>query len=200
MLVNVITRTHDRPLHFEMSRNTVTGQTHQDINHIVGTDIDCPYFPSAIRVKEPELFLGKIPNGHYFAPWNKYLEELALHCKEGLVMYLDDDDRFTCPDAIERILKYYQHDNQMLVWKVRIDLNMTVPSYSFAKEITAGDFSGIGFMFHTKHLPVKWSNISYGDFRVAHQLVNKGLEVVWINEILTTTISGANNGKKPTIK
>jgi len=197
MLVNVISRLSNKRLHTEMMIRSVTGQTYQPINHILGADVELDFMDKSkyIELKLGELEYPQPYISTYPAPYNKHCETLGKHCKEGWVCYMDYDDMYTREDSIETIVKHIKHDNQMLVWKVQITPQFIVPSKSFAKEITAGDFSGIGFMFHTKHLPVKWSTWSYGDFRVAKQLEQRGLEVVWINQILSKTISGAHGGK-----
>ena len=83
----------------------------------------------------------------------------------------------------------------MVIWKVQILPNWIVPSNSFGKFVKAGDISGIGFAFHSKHLPVEWGVLSYGDFRVATQLINKGLKPKWIDMVLTRTQDKPHNGK-----
>lgn len=191
-VLNIITRTH-RQQYFEVCKQSVETQTYKNINWIVGSDADCHYYPAIKLFKDyrkPALILS----GHYFAPYNLHLNTLALEVKEGYVMYLDDDDRFTDENSVQRIMNEVQEDT-MLVWKVKITDKFIVPSHSFGDRITAGDFSGIGFCVHSKHLPVDWGRVSYGDYRVAMQLLEKGLKIKWINEILTQTQNGANHGR-----
>ena len=110
-------------------------------------------------------------------------------------MYLDDDDMFSSAESLEIVAEHMVDENELLVWKVAITPHWIVPNKTFGKCITAGDFSGIGFAFHTKHLPVDWGFYSYGDYRVATQLLQKGLKPVWINHVLTQTQNGAHNGR-----
>lgn len=195
--VNVISRLSNQRLHTEMMIRSVTGQTYQNINHILGADVELDFMDKSkyIKLKLGELEYPQPYISTYPAPYNKHCEILAKEVKEGWICYMDFDDQYSREDSIETIVNHIKHENQLLIWKVQITPQFIVPSKSFAKEITAGDFSGIGFMFHTKHLPVKWSTWSYGDFRVAKQLEQRGLEVVWINQILSKTISGAHGGK-----
>lgn len=196
MIVNVITRTSNREAYFNACRQSVLSQTKvEDINWIVGSDRECPYYPEAIRVyKDIRVPVG-IPVGMYHAPWNLYLDTLQEYCKEGVVCYLDDDDCFSSQKSVQRIQNAFDNDNQLVVWKVKITPKWTVPSHSFGRLITAGDFSGIGMAFHVKHLPVTWGNLSYGDYRVAWQLLQKGLTVKWLDIVLTQTQNGAHNGR-----
>jgi len=194
-MINIITRTHNRPEYFQRCMASIVQQNYNDINWIVGTDTDCPYYPQAHKVYvnyQQPLF---VPDGMYKAPWNQYLNELQRYTREGWVTYLDDDDEYTSPKSLQRIAAACQNEDEIVVWKVEIIPTWIVPSQSFGKFIQAGDFSGIGFAFHTKHLPVDWGNLSYGDFRVATQLIKKGLKIKWVDMVLTKTQKGANNGK-----
>lgn len=193
-MINIITRTHNRPNEFNILKSTLEQQTYKDYNWIVGSDTDCPYYPDAIRYTIDNQVPVSIPFGHYHAPWNLYLNRLQEEVKEGYVMYIDDDDCFKYKNSLEMISKFVEED-KILIWKVEITPKFIVPSYSFGKTITAGDFSGIGFCFHSKHLPVDWGCYSYGDYRVGKQLEEKGLKLKFINVILTRTQNGAHNGK-----
>jgi hypothetical protein len=79
-----------------------------------------------------------------------------------------------------------------------VDINgMIVPNTEGFGQIIPGNISGIGFMFHSKHLPVDWGSWNFGDYRVITQLVNKKLQQKWINLVLTQTQGSPNFGQKP---
>jgi len=192
--INILTRTHNREKYFNVCKHSIVNQTYKNVNWIVGSDIDCPYYPNAIKLEERNNF-SPIPAGHYYAPYNEYLNQLATNVKDGWVMYLDDDDEFLSPNALTDLANQIDSEDIMLVWKVRITKNWIVPCKTFGQRIQSGDFSGIGFMFHSKYLPVDWGFISCGDYRVAQQLLNKGLKIKWVDEVLTSTQEGPHNGK-----
>ena len=193
--VNVITRTHNRQDYFKVCRDSVVAQTYPLVNHIVGSDTECNYHSEYIMLARDYRKPDYMPQGHYHAPWNLYLNTLATVCIDGWVMYLDDDDCFATPEALQIISNHFNDENNLIIWKVAIKPQWIVPNKSFAKQVTAGDFSGIGFSFHTKHLPVDWGCLSYGDYRVAQQLLFKGLKPLWIDKVLTKTQNGAHNGR-----
>lgn len=192
-MINIITRTHNRETYFNALRASIESQTYKDINWIVGSDCACPYYPNAIKLYKDYQQPLFIPNGHYYAPYNKYLETLATYCKDGYIIYVDDDDCFVDENSLSTIIDNVEED-KMLVWKVIITPTFIVPNRSFGKTITPADFSGIGFCFHTKHLPVEWGIYSYGDYRVGKQLESK-LKIKWLNKVLTRTQNGAHGGK-----
>jgi len=160
------------PEYFKKCKKSILEQTYKKINHIVGTDTKCDYYDDAIvllpkSTQQPQLMPER---GTYPAPWNLHLNELATYVKDGWVMYLDDDDMFSHKNALKLIVSNIENDDQILLWRVKIKINeqgWIVPDdKAFGKSIEAGNFSGIGMMFHSKYLPVDWGSWSFGDFRV----------------------------------
>jgi hypothetical protein len=204
ILVNIITRTHDRHANFILCRESILQQSYKNINHIVGTDTECTYY-DAIKVSPKEVQQPQLMPEYetYPAPWNLHLNELNTHVKDGWIIYLDDDDMFSNRNAIKIIVNNIDNDDQLLLWRVSIKVsnnNWIVPSNeAFGRKIEAGNFSGIGMMFHSKHLPVDWGSWSYGDFRVVSQLLAKKLKPKWIDLVLTETQGTPNNGRIPNV-
>ena len=195
VLVNIITRTHNRPKYFKVCKDSINNQTHENINHIIGSDIECDY-TDYFKLELSEAVTEKPDIGTYPAPWNLHLNELGKHAIDGWVMYLDDDDKFTSKDALKIIVSNIDNTDQILLWRVNINGWIVPSEEAFGKVISPGNISGIGFMFHTKHLPVDWGSWSYGDYRVLREL-SKKLKHKWINLILTQTQGRPNNGRNP---
>jgi hypothetical protein len=111
-------------------------------------------------------------------------------------MYLDDDDMFVNSNSLDKIAGSVVTDDDLMLW--RVDINgLIIPRDKVLGAVTAGNISGIGFMFNSKHLPINWSSWSFGDYRVISQLIAKGLNVVWIDDILTKTQGTPNHGRPP---
>ena len=194
-LVNIITRTHNRPKYFKNCRESILNQSHKNINHVVGSDTDCDYYDNYIKLKLQDVQFPAAEYGSYQAPWNLHLNELQKHVKDGWVMYLDDDDKFVSNESLKMIMNNIENEDQMLLWRVDINGWIVPPNESFGK-IVAGQISGIGFMFHSKHLPVDWGSWNFGDYRVMTQLAKK-LKEKWINVVLTQTQGKPNFGQTP---
>jgi len=201
-VINILTRTFRRPRSFAKCQESVLSQTYikgegkfndrsMKINHIVGCQEKCTYYPQAIKLTKKE---GK------FLPWNLHLNDLAKKVKTGWVMYLDDDDMLMRDTSVEEMVAEIDHEDQLLIWKVRIS-SWTAPNEKhFGKVIKKGQVSGIGILFHSKHLPVPWEARPAGDFHVIEYL-SKKLEVKWVDKVLTGTQGGKNHhGKTPEIE
>jgi hypothetical protein len=197
-LVNIITRTHERPGHFAVCRQSIDGQTHKRINHIVGTDVPCDYY-DAIQVDTDIKPDAKPEHASYFAPWNCYLNQLAGHVEDGWVIYLDDDDMFATERAIEKIVNNIDHDDQLLMW--RVDINgRVIPSGKGWGKVILCDCTSSGFAFHSKHLDkVRWTSWDCGDYRVFKEL-SEVLEIKLIDQVLTKTQGAPNRGNKPKLQ
>ena len=197
-VLNVLTRTFKRPVSFKECRDSVLSQTYcqgdqkfnfrsDKINHIVGSEVECDYCDAILFTPKKGALL----------PWNLHMNDLGDKVKSGWVMYLDDDDKFLYPEAVSDIMSEAIDEDTMLLWRVKIG-DVTVPNDKcWGKEIKAGQISGIGFAFHSKHLPVPWMARRMGDFHVISTLQKK-LKLKWIDKFCTGTQGKKNNhGKVP---
>jgi glycosyltransferase involved in cell wall biosynthesis len=201
-VINILTRTFKRPESFKECRGSVLSQTYirsegkfgdrkQLINHITGSEVDCPYYPEAIKLSKKS---GK------FLPWNLHLNDLGKLVRTGWVMYLDDDDKLMYPEAIADLVKEIENEDQLLIWKAQIGTWTAPNDKHFGKVIKKGQVSGIAILFHSKHLPVPWMAMPASDFHVIEYL-SKKLKVKWVNKIFTGTQAGHNHhGKMPDIE
>ena len=199
-VVNILTRTFKRPRSFAKCRKSVIDQTYiqgsgkfidrsMKINHIVGSETECSYY-NAIK-------LTKKTGKHL--PWNLHMNDLGEKVKTGWVMYLDDDDMLMRDTSLEEMVEQIDHEDQLLIWKVRIS-SWTAPNEKHFGKIKKGQVSGIGILFHSKHLPVPWEARPAGDFHVVDYL-RKKLEVKWVDKVLTGTQGGRNHhGRTPEIE
>lgn len=191
-VVNIITRTHERSDMFFKCKHSIDSQTYNNINHIIGSDSACRYYPRAIRLNK-QVVSGIQPSKTYAAPYNLHLNELAKYVKRGWVMYLDDDDMMYSNSAIDEIMSHADSEDLLILW--RVDINgKIVPKEGNMNRIVCGDISGIGFMFHSKYLPVDWGCWSLGDYRVITSLAKK-LKTKWINKVFTKTQGFPRRGR-----
>lgn len=196
ILVNILTRTHDRPNLFKVCRESILNQIYKNINHIVGSDSECDYYENHIKLEFQKVEPQPDNLASYPAPWNLHLNELGKYVKDGWIMYLDDDDKFVNNDSLGMIVDNIENEDEMILW--RVDINgLIYPNDAYFGKIAPGNISGIGFMFHSKYLPVRWYSWNFGDYRVMIEL-SKKLKQRWINSVLTQTQGKPNYGRTPT--
>jgi len=186
VLINVLTRTSNRPIYFRDCVDSVRSQTHRDLRHVVGADDDASlayaqvHVPDALRL-QPATPTDRRPNA---APYNLYLNTLMDRVEDGWIMFLDDDDTFVDAQSLAVIAEHATDEDRVLLWRVQFPGRL-VPAHSFGRIPLLGDVTGAGFMFHSKHRAVaQWDAVKGADHRVIERLFLL-LKPVWIDRILT---------------
>lgn len=197
-IINILTRTSNRPNYFKNCIESVKKQTYQNINHIISVDnVETEeyvknYTNNYIKVKK---YIGYIPPLDPIyglrrpAPYNLYLNDLKNQVKEGWIMFLDDDDMFLSENAIEEIVSNIKSEDDILYWKVKLSDIRYIPEDIFFNENHTpklNHFSMIGFMFNSKYKNTyTFDNYSGGDFFCANKLKNHIPNKIFINHIYT---------------
>ena len=176
MLVNILTRTHNRPNYFKRCRDSILMQNYEDITHIVSSDREEDEYIEADKI----IQIGE-QDGQY--PVNLYFNEMIKHVEDGWILHLDDDDKLMRPDSIQVMADHISDENDILLWKVDCKDWGIFPKRCFGKTPAITDISGIGFLVHSKQWE-DWRPIKCGDYYVIEQYYKK-LNPVWIDDILT---------------
>lgn len=203
-LINILTRTSNRPNYFKTCCNSIKQQTYKKINHIICTDDSksLPYIKeytnNYIQINPEKYKHDKYKKFSYHnnqdigdspAWWNSYFNDMYPLLKDGWVIYLDDDDQFTYENSLEYMLSLLPNENSLLFWKVQFP-GYTIPRINSPSLITNkpinGNISGIGFMFHTNYIKnASWEAWGGGDYRVSIKLWDVIPNKIETNEILT---------------
>lgn len=196
-LINILTRTSNRPNYFKKCFESVNSQIMVNINHIISVDNDeteeyvKKYTDNYIRVEHFNEYIPKLDpiyNVRKPAPYNLYLNELKNKVKEGWIMFLDDDDVFLDKCALFRITNKIENEEQMLYWKVKFSNDRIVPcekSFKLKKPLI-NDFSMIGFMHHSKYNKcATFDYFSAGDSFYVIKLQNIIPNHTWLDIVCT---------------
>jgi len=185
-MFTIITRTSGRPKFFANCRRSVLAQT-EKAYHLVGYDDPEDRYPVGDEVVYLEAHPGR---GH-----NLYFNTLHYYIPKShpWVIFLDDDDQMTTPNALRIIREHITGDDDLLLWQVQFPDGRLVPS-QVGKAPEAGEISGLGFCYHMKHWQ-QWPGMGFGDFFVISQLYTK-LKPVWIPQVLTGLQTVPGGGKK----
>ena len=200
-LINIITRTSNRPNYFNRCISSIREQSYKNIRHIVSVDDDITenyvkeYDVEYYRVNKQDII--KSPQIHRrIAPYNLYLNELKSKVIDGWILYLDDDDEFTSIDSVSNIVNNINDDNDLLLWKVKFP-TVIIPEHDFFinKTIAACHISMIGFMYHHKHdRDILFDGYTLGDFTFIKKLEPKIPKKIWIDQIYTKIQRNNNMG------
>lgn len=174
-MFTVITRTSGRPNFFARCRRSVLEQG-PDVFHLVGCDDPADTYPEGDKVVALDAYPGR---GH-----NLYFNTLSYYVPKShpWVLFLDDDDHFTTPDALRTIREHITGDQDLLLWQVQFPDGRLVPD-QVGRQPEAGNISGLGFCYHIQHW-INWPGMALGDFFVISQL-HRTLKPVWLPQVLT---------------
>jgi glycosyltransferase involved in cell wall biosynthesis len=192
--INILIRTSNRPLFFNQCIQSIKIQTYGKINYLISVDnrADEKYvrpekyhhMEKLPKEKKWSIFDG-IKVGH--APYNLYLNTLMSQVSEGWIMYLDDDDMLADPNSISQIAKHIRTEDDLILWRVGFPKGALVPNHqNFGQAPKCFNISTIGFLFHSKYIPVaKWDEYGCSDYRVVARLYKVIPHKVWINKVFT---------------
>lgn len=190
-LINILTRTSNRPNYFENCFNSVKNQTYANINHIISVDDDTTenyvkkYTDNYIRVVRKNLNKG-LKGIRRYAPYNLYLNDLKGQVKDGWIMFLDDDNGFINNQSLENIVRHIVNVNQLLLWQVKFPNKLIPEDIFFAKKmIKLNHFDMNGFMYNVKYNTVLFDDYSAGDYFYMTKLFPLIPEKVWIKDVFT---------------
>lgn len=185
-MFTILTRTSNRPKAYARCRQSVHVQI-MPFYHIISKDSEeddyvefdvLTIWPEKNRDRGCNLYFNEmrrwIPQTH---PW---------------VIFLDDDDTFTRPDALDIISKNITSENDLILWRVNIN-GQIIPD-SIPGRIEPGQVTGIGFCVHVRHW-IDWQAIPAGDFDVISKYAER-LNPVWIDAVLTATQGKPGLGRR----
>ena len=209
-LINILTRTSNRPNGFDICVNSIKKQTYENINHIVSYDDDLDlnyinnYNVSKIKINREEIIKNDKsvnPNNpnFWFSPHNLYCNSLLDEVKDGYIMFLDDDDMLLHENVIEVIVDNIVDEDTILIWKMQYPDGRLLPdsnSYN-TKKIRLGGIGSPCFLFHSKWKDFyRWDAYKCGDYRFLEKLYKKIPNNKWINSPFIILNNSGGLGKK----
>lgn len=187
IMFSILTRTSNRPKAYARCRQSVEVQT-EPFFHIVSQDSSRDNYVGA------DVFRFFVYKTQGERAHNLYFNEIR-HCVPSYypwVIFLDDDDTFTRPDALQIIAENIQSENDLILWRVNM-AGQIIPD-SIPGRIEPGQVTGIGFCVHAKHW-IDWQAIPAGDFDVISRYAER-LNTVWIDAVLTATQGKPGLGRR----
>lgn len=218
-LINILTRTSNRPNGFKINLDSIHSQNYGNFRHLVVVDNDDSeqyvkhykkiYNFDYIRVNESDYNnVQEIENpntGKRFI-WNRYFNTLLDEVESGYIMYLDDDDRLANNNVLSKISTFLNEDT-VTYWQMIFENGWVCPPKELlGKEPRLARIGSPCFCYHFKFKNIKWDGWKCGDFRLIKQIdeiVNKRNHIDKILVKLGNNGGGGNKidiNKEPKLK
>ena len=196
-LINILTRTSNRPKGFDKNVRCIQNQTYKNIKHIVSYDNkdDLKYITKydnivLIKIDRDSLIKNDNytnPNTGKYSPHNMYFNEMIKYVYEGWVIYLDDDDYYINNNIIQKIVDKINEtdDDTLLVWQFKLGNNLIIPKRfdrNNPPKLGSIDTSCVAFNVKYKN-SFEWDSWKCSDYRVIKKLYNVIPKSIFINEV-----------------
>jgi hypothetical protein len=208
-VINILTRTSNRPNGFKRCRESIENQTYKNIRHIVSIDnlndeeyvkshnVDYFFMDKEAISKENDIPDPK--TGTRFI-YNLYLNHLINEVKEGWILFLDDDDYLADNNTVQKMVNAVKNPTDLVLWQMKYPNGQVLPSI---QELgTPPRLARIGapcFMLHSGIAKtIRWDGWKCGDFRFIQKAYAKTGEKRVIREVLIS-LGGAGLGMKKDI-
>jgi glycosyltransferase involved in cell wall biosynthesis len=188
--VYILIRTSNRPEYFKVLMESIKAQTYPHIITIVHTDDPRDTYVEGDIIIKGSCFPPKVGTG----PYNLYNNRLLEAIPEGpsWYHYIDDDDVYTGPDVIERLVKCsgrnYCNVTRVIRWEGTVWPKKWRTQRSFQTEC---------FFLHTDHKKRSnwWANKG-GDHYYSRKITNQ-LDINWIEGVpIVKAQEGKSHGRR----
>lgn len=192
ILINILTRTSNRPIGFYNCYQSVIQQTYKNTKHFVSyeNDLDLEYINplDVIKIKVQKSKHIKKSEDLVYAPYNLYCNELLNHVREGWVLFLDDDDNLLHNKVLKEIVSKIKKadEDTMFIWQMRYPNGDILPLKKHFKEekIEINNIGSTCFLFHSKYKEAaKWDEWKTSDFRFLETLFKIIPNKKWIEKV-----------------
>lgn len=183
-LINILTRSNRRPRFFQDNRKSVIGQNYKNIRQLVSYEnAETLKYLKTQGLPEADLISVVRKTTTATHPYNLFVNDLMDRVTEGWILFLDDDDVFTTPNALSIIAAHLVDENSLVCWRAWFPARI-VPGTSDLGQIKEGDITSCCFAFHSRHKNnAQWHEFKAGDYRCFDQL-RKQLRPVFLDDIL----------------
>lgn len=203
-LINIITRTSGRPNSFKRCRDSIKGQTYQNIRHIVS--IDSLADKSYVEISGAEFFfidkektekIADIPNpntGKRFI-YNLYFNTLIEKINEGWILILDDDDYLIDNNSIQSMVNEIKSNTDLLIFQMKYPTgNLLPPLTEMNAKPRLGRIGSPCILVHSGIAKtIKWDGWKCGDYRFISKVWDKTKDKRYIKRPLIM-LGGAGLG------
>lgn len=223
-LINILTRTCNRPEYFKRLRHSLLNQTYTNWRHIVHTDNenDVNYILKSgvpqddilisehLEIDQDKFKTERINAKEYVIrhrPYNLYFEKMHKLVNDGWIIYLDDDDEFVNENSLKQLIALVekQSEDSFVIFQALFYMRdkflpwQKLPAnkkYKKGKlgDLSFGDLGGICLAFHSSFCQLAVWDEYSGGDYRVYQKLKAQLNLVGLQNVITKVQDGPNGG------
>lgn len=217
-MINILTRTSERPIEFEKLYKSIKSQKNNTLKykHIVcyENESDLEYLKKyedleIFRVNRKEIYDKYNEKGFLLNPnnpncfiHNLYVNELMDRVDDGYIIIIDDDDLLYSDNTfnvIEEILNEINEDTIAFVQMVHPNTRR-IPHITKIKEkqVVKGDIGAPCVIFHSKYVSndLRWKGWRAADFEFLKKLSEIAIKQIWYEKPIVQILQSGNQYEK----
>ena len=199
-LINILIRTTYRPTFFRQCVKSILDQKYKNYKIICCYDDErCLDYLKDYEDKIEYFYIEIKSNVSH--KYNLYCNLLMDTVKEGWIMFLDDDDKFSIEHTLTIINSKLNNENDILFWQFLRTNDLIYPKN--INNIIPGQVCNSTFCFHSKHKNLsRWTGGQLGDFNFLDGLLKKndfnriGIKIALVENIWKDSNRSGSNGMK----
>jgi len=202
-LINIITRTSNRPNFFEANRASISSQTYPSIRHIVGyddiesesylngyPDVEKFYIPSDYADKSIDI-PDPMTGGRF--KYNLYFNFLFNKVEDGWILILDDDDHLANNKVVAHMASHLKYKTDMLIFQMQYKNGNVLPAKLYKKPVI-GKIGSPCILIHSSIAKrIKWDGWKCADYRYISKCWDYSERKIWLNTPLINIGSTIGN-------
>jgi len=190
-MLNIILRTHNRPIKFKRMLDCIQKQSFQNFNLYITADND----ETESYVKQYSLpYIRMFPDTTIPVFYNLYFNDIYQKIDNGWIWGIDDDDLLADDNVFQFINDTCILEDKIYIFKFHNKHARCIrPGRNFGKKIEIGDIGTANFVVNRKYCcDVLWGANGISD-GIYISNVAKNREICWIDKVIYV-VEKANHG------
>jgi glycosyltransferase involved in cell wall biosynthesis len=194
-LINILLRTHNRPIGFKRMLDSIRSQTYQNYRLIIS--VDNPETEKYVQGYGISDYIKPVRDETRPFPADCYFNDMIPKAQEGFIWYVDDDD-FIPHNGVLELIRSTLKDGMINIYKMKSP-TCIIPNYEITGKAIVECCIGTPCFIIPVEIAglVKWAGQSGSDYLYIKELSEKvGTDKInWIDEIIYHIDKPSQRGK-----
>lgn len=207
-MINILTRSHDRPVELEKCIQSIMDQTYKKVHLIVSVDNDhtLQHTNTLLKLSRLSFEIIRVKNTGVDFHWNFYCNNLKDKVQQGWFLYLDSDDWLVDPHCLANLAPHLTDPNEGVICQFNRGVNPK-PVYDYCEvfkrdnghsyvkqtSIVRGKIGGSCIVLHHSQKDIAhWDGQRAADYRFI-KAVSEQIPLKWVPVVV---VQAGNKGRR----